>query len=107
MLELFASWCLLSSLDDFFIDLACLYRWFVTNCLLYRRFHVPTELEVARAPRKRIAIFVRLWGEDQVIGKMVEHNLAVSRYDKADFFLGVYPNDGPTLAAALELEERF
>ncbi len=107
MLELFASWFLLSSLDDFFIDLVYLYRWFVTNCLRQRRFHLPTELELARAPRKRIAIFVPLWGEYQVIRKMIEHNLAVSRYDKADFFLGVYPNDGPTLAAALELETRF
>src|SRR5260370_1426857 len=107
MLELFASWFVLSSLVDFFIDLVYLYRWFVTICLRYRRFHLPTELELARAPRKRIAIFVPLWGEYQVIRKMIEHNLAVSRYDKADFFLGVYPNDEPTLAAALELETRF
>src|SRR5713226_5113526 len=107
MLELFASCFLLSSLDDFFIDLAYLYRWFVTRCLLHRRIHIPTALELGRAPRKRIAIFVPLWGEYQVIRNMIEHNLAVSRYDQADFFLGVYPNDSPTVAAARELADRF
>jgi adsorption protein B len=106
MLELFATWFLLSSLDDFLIDLAYLYRWLVTS-LLYRRIHVPTELELARAPTKRIAIFVPLWGEYEVIRYMIEHNLAVRRYDQADFFLGVYPNDAPTLAAARELADRF
>jgi adsorption protein B len=107
MLELFASWLLLSSLDDFFIDLAFLYRWFITSCLLYRRIHLPTELELTRAPRKRIAIFVPLWGESEVIRNMIEHNLAVQRYDQADFFLGVYPNDEPTLVATRELAARF
>ena len=107
MLELFASWCLLSSVDDFFIDLVYLYRWFITNCLGYGRFHFPTERELACAPKKRIAIFVPLWKEYQVVRKMIEHNLAVHRYDQADFFLGVYPNDAPTLAAARELDARF
>ena len=107
MLELFASWFLLSSLDDFFIDLAYLYRWFVTRCLLCRRVHLPTELELAHAPKKRIAIFVPLWGESKVIRNMVEHNLTVRRYDQADFFLGVYSNDTPTHTAASELAGRF
>jgi adsorption protein B len=107
MLEVLASWFLLSSLDDFFLDLAYLYRWLVTSCFLYRRIHLPTELELTRAPKKRIAIFVPLWKENEVIRNMVEHNLAVQRYDQADFFLGVYPNDEPTLTAARELAERF
>jgi adsorption protein B len=107
MLELFACWVFVSSLDDFFIDLAYLYRWFVTRCLLYRRIHLPSELELARTPKKRIAIFVPLWREYQVIRNMMEHNLAVRRYEQADFFLGVYPNDTPTLTAARELAARF
>jgi adsorption protein B len=107
MLELFASWVLLSSLDDFFLDLAYLYRWFVTRCLGRPCIRIPTDDELNQAPRKRIAIFVPLWREYQVIRNMIEHNLAVRRYDQADFFLGVYPNDAPTLAAARELAARF
>ena len=107
MLELFASWVLLSSLDDFFLDLAYLYRWLVTRCLGRRRIRIPTDDELNHAPRKRIAIFVPLWREYQVIRNMIEHNLAVRRYDQADFFLGVYPNDASTLAAARELASRF
>ncbi len=107
MLELFASWVLVSNLDDCFLDLACLYRWFVTRCFGRRRIRIPTTDELSQAPRKRIAIFVPLWREYQVIRNMMEHNLAVRRYDQADFFLGVYPNDAPTLAAARELAGRF
>src|SRR5215469_18099916 len=107
MLELFAIWVLLSGLDDLFLDLACLYRWFVTTCLGRFRVQIPTGEELNLIPRKRIAIFVPLWREYQVIRHMIEHNLAVRRYDQADFFLGVYPNDEPTFAAARELASRF
>ena len=107
MLELFAIWFLLSCLDDFFIDLAYVYRWFVTKCLLYRDIHLPTERELTYAPKKRIAIFVPLWKESKVIRHMVEHNLAVQRYEQVDIFLGVYPNDASTLTAARELAARF
>src|SRR5437763_14362067 len=106
MLELFASWVFVSCLDDFFIDLACLYRWFVTRCLLRRGIHLPSELELARAPTKRIAIFVPLWREYHVIRTMMEHNLAVHRYERADFFLDLYPNHTPTPTTTRELTAR-
>jgi bacteriophage N4 adsorption protein B len=107
MLELLASWFLVSSLDDFFIDIVYLYRWFLSHFLPGHRFHFPTEPELSHARLKRMAIFVPLWREYQVIRNMMEHNLAVRTYDQADFFLGVYPNDTPTLAAARELQTRF
>jgi Glycosyltransferases, probably involved in cell wall biogenesis len=38
---------------------------------------------------------------------MVEHNSAAVRYRNYHFFIGVYPNDGPTIAAVEELQARF
>lgn len=107
MLALLAIWVLLSNLDDLFIDLAWAYRWLVTEILGRRRIPIPTEQDLAGAPRKRIAIFVPLWREHEVIRSMIAHNLAAQRYERVDFFIGVYPNDGLTLAAAREMEARF
>src|SRR5262249_8498516 len=107
VLALFAVWLLFSNLDDLFLDLACLYRWLLASNSRRRRVRVPTEAELDGAPRKRIAIFVPLWREHQVIRQMIEHNLAALRYERFDFFIGVYPNDELTRAAAQELEARF
>jgi bacteriophage N4 adsorption protein B len=107
MLALFAIWLLLTGLDDLFVNLAYLYRWFVMRCLGRRRIRAPTEADLAAVPFKRIAVFVPLWREHGVIRSMIEHNLAALRYDHCDFFIGVYPNDGPTLAVVRELAARF
>ncbi len=58
-------------------------------------------------PQKRLAIFVPLWHEHQVIGRMLEHNVAAIDYRHYDFFVGAYPNDEPTLDAVREAEARF
>jgi len=92
MLALFAIWVLLSGLDDFFLDLACLCRWFVTVRLGRCPMPAPSEADLADAPRKRIAVFVPAWREHNVIRKMIEHNLASHGYERCDFFVGVYPD---------------
>jgi len=110
MLAIFAIWILLSGLDDLFLDLAFLYRWFALALARRRAIRSacpPTEADLLRAPRKRIAIFVPLWREHNVVRKMVEHNLKANRYGHCDFFVGVYPNDEPTLAAVRVLVSRF
>jgi len=38
---------------------------------------------------------------------MIEHNVVTPRYDRCDFFIGVYPNDERTVAAVRELDTRF
>src|SRR5882724_6830483 len=106
MLALFAIWVLLTSLDDLFLDLAFLYRWFAL-ALGRPPVLAPTEAELLRAPQKRIAIFVPLWREHNVIRNMIEHNLVTNLYGHYDFFVGVYPNDEPTLAVVRALESRF
>src|SRR5262249_15581183 len=105
MLALFAIWVLLSGLDDLFLNLACLWRWYVRQ--VCRHTPAPTDAALAHAPRKRIAVFVPLWREHTVIRSMIEHNLASHGYERCDFFIGVYPNDEPTLEVVRGLESRF
>jgi adsorption protein B len=52
-------------------------------------------------------VFVPLWREHEVIRRMVEHNLSAIEYVEFDFFIGVYPNDGPTVDAVRELESQY
>jgi bacteriophage N4 adsorption protein B len=91
-----------SGLDDFFLDAA----WIVTWLRGRRVVRAPTHEQLA-GPERRIAIFVPLWHEHNVIGPMVAHNIAALRYPGYDFFVGAYPNDQPTMAAVGEVEARF
>jgi adsorption protein B len=94
-----ALWVLISGLDDLFLDIA----WI---CQRLRPFAWPSEQVLARAPQRRIAIFVPLWREHDVIGEMLRHNLAAIRYDRYDFFVGAYPNDPETIAAIRAAQKR-
>lgn len=96
-----AAWIVLSALDDFVVDLAFLWNWVCGGIV-----REPTEAKMQAVPEKRIAIFLPLWQEDAVIGKMLEHNLAAIEYRNYDFFAGAYPNDELTLEAIREWEER-
>lgn len=84
---------LIGGIDDLAVDLVFLgsriRRWF--------------KPEPQRAPIRdggRIAVFVAAWDEAAVIGTMLRTTLA--RYDYADYrlYVGVYPNDPATIAAA-------
>lgn len=94
-----AVWILLSGLDDLFIDLV----FFLTG---RKQFPWPAQSELDQAPQRRIAILVPLWREYRVIGRMLEHNLSVIRYENYDIFVGVYPNDELTARAVAETERR-
>ena len=89
---------LLSGLDDLALNAICLWAWLRGS--LVKKLPV-TSVE------KRIAIFVPLWHEHQVIAGMVEHNVSAIDYDNYDFFIGAYPNDDPTLDAVRDMEARF
>jgi adsorption protein B len=80
----------LSSLDDIFIDL-----------LSFGITHFPCRRGAAKpASLPNIAIFVANWREEDVIGKMVEGNLARIDIPQVSIFLGVYPNDTGTRRVA-------
>ena len=87
-----AVWIVISGLDDLFITLVGL-----ATCRL--SFPWPSDAAVRRAAERHIAVFVPLWREDAVIGRMLEHNLAAIRYRNYHFFVGVYPNDAQTIHA--------
>jgi bacteriophage N4 adsorption protein B len=90
-----AVWILLSGLDDLFIAA-------VRAVMRRRPFPWPSDAELDGAAERRIAILVPLWREHRVIGRMLEHNLAVIRYSNYDVFVGVYPNDELTERAVSE-----
>ena len=94
-----AVWILISGLDDLFVDLVFCWRWLRIHVFLMDGFRQPTAVELDRAPKRRLAIFVPLWHEAEVIGRMLEHNLNAIRYDRYELFLGAYPNDAATIRA--------
>src|SRR5262249_36097447 len=87
-----AVWIFVNALDDLFISLV-----FLTGDR--KPFPWPDEDELTRAPQRRIAIFVPLWQEYQVIEQMLRHNLGSILYRNFDIFVGVYPNDALTREA--------
>src|ERR1044072_6432035 len=92
-----AAWILLSGPDHLFVDLVCCWQYLRVRLFLFERLRVASSADLGRWPRRRIAIFVPLWHESGVIGRMIEHNLAAIRYDRYDMFLGAYPNDAATI----------
>jgi bacteriophage N4 adsorption protein B len=99
ILGLIALWILLSGLDDLFITLVFLWT-------RRGRFRWPDPAELDACSERRIAILVPLWHEDGVIGQMLDRNLAALRYRNYDVFVGVYPNDEPTVRAVAEAAAR-
>jgi adsorption protein B len=89
-----ALWVLINGIDDLFIDIAALAG--------HLRHRTPAEPELDAVPPRRMAIFVACWREHRVIRKMIENNVVKLNYGPVDFFIGVYPNDTPTLLAARE-----
>ena len=86
-----------SSLDDAFIDLLA---------LGIARYRVP-RLNEQPDPIPPTAVFVANWHEEDVLGKMVEGNLARIQIPQVSLYLGVYPNDTGTLRVAKELEAKY
>jgi len=98
-----AVWIALSGLDDVFIDAICLFTYISKRAWRSEAGQREERREALAAPQKRIAILVPLWQEEGVIRQMVANNVSQIEYLSYDLFLGVYPNDGPTLRAAEEL----
>lgn len=96
-----SAWVVFSGLDDLAVDIAA-----VCAHVRKRSTQLPVRTALLAAPRSRIAIFVPCWHEDGVIAAMIEGNRQRVRYSACDFFVGVYPNDEPTLAVVRDLERR-
>src|ERR1700745_2587432 len=85
-----------SSLDDAFIDLLA---------VGIVRLRLPDLAECAHTIPKT-AVFVANWHEEDVLGKMVEGNLARIQAPEVSIFVGVYPNDTGTVRVAKELKAK-
>jgi bacteriophage N4 adsorption protein B len=102
ILALLAVLLLLSGIDDLVPLIICLVHRFVN-----RPAAADPSLGDFLKQERRIAIFVPCWRESGVIGNMIRHNLAAICYTNFDFFIGAYPNDEPTMAAAGRLAEAY
>src|SRR6266700_8274369 len=102
-----ALWVLLNGIDDLIVDLAAVAGYIRQIFTSNPNHRIPTEEQLDAAPPRHMAIFVALWKEHRVIQKMIDNNVARLRYPRFDFFVGVYPNDTPTIAAVREAMKRF
>jgi len=98
---------LISGLDDLGVDMAWAWVWLKSALRPAASLFPPGARQLENAPIQRIAIFVPLWHEHQVIGRMLEHNLAAIRYPDYHFFAGCYPNDLETQEAVRSVAGRF
>jgi adsorption protein B len=98
---------LVSGLDDLVIDAAWAFSWLRGIFKPEARMFPPGPRQLEAAPQRAIAILVPLWHEHEVIGRMLEHNLASIRYSGYHFFVGAYPNDGLTQDAVKSVADRF
>ena len=87
----------ISSIDDAFIDIVA---------MGIERDRVP-DLDDNAFVIPPTAVFVANWHEEEVLGKMVEGNLARIQIPQVSLYLGVYPNDTGTLRVATQLEAKY
>ena len=92
------------SLDDIFWDLTYIFKPHKPS-----REKTLTVKELDERPPKLLAIMVAAWHEDSVLEPVVDNMLASIQYPRSMYhiFLGVYPNDEKTKAAAATLELKY
>ena len=83
------------AIDDLLIDFVAL-----AAKLRPKRLSSQKLSEWQALPEKRIAILVANWQEADVLDRMLRGNLSRIDYRNYFFFVGVYPNDPLTIAAA-------
>lgn len=92
---------LFSALDDLLVD-----ALWVVRVLRNWRSKPRSGQPPAAIPERPIAIAIPCWHEADVIGAMLDHNLAALRYSKYRVLVGVYPNDHATRRAVAEAAKR-
>ncbi len=101
-LVLFASvGFLIGGIDELAVDVIWLVRATLRQTFIYSRFRRVTA-ETLSPPLQPglIAIFVAAWDEAGVIGPMLRHALTVLNHRNYRIYVGCYPNDTGTIAAA-------
>ena len=93
---------LLMSVDDFLWDI-------ITSVM--RRFRRKQDLDFKKldtVPPKLLAVTIAAWHEENVLGDVIDNFIESTSYPRSMYhiFLGIYPNDPPTLEVALDLAKR-
>lgn len=87
---------LVSSLDDFFIDVYYWLRRAYRFVYVERKFRPLSLDKLLDGQELPIAIMVPAWREDAVIAQMIENTVATLEYSNFKIFCGSYPNDPAT-----------
>lgn len=107
MLLITAVIILISSLDDFLIDIIFWVRTAYRK-LFAKEKHSPVAVQtLMNNPEKPAAIMVPAWQEFDVITQMIETNMSFVKYDNYVFFVGVYQNDHKTQAEVDKLASKY
>ncbi|HRE61473.1 MAG TPA: glycosyl transferase family protein [Micropepsaceae bacterium] len=96
---------LVSSLDDFFLDLQ---YWEIRLSRVFsaRGTRVTTRKILAH-PEKLTAVLVPAWQESDVIAKMLINSMTTFDYKNVHFFVGTYRNDPETGIEVDRVRQRF
>ncbi|MFT3966597.1 MAG: glycosyl transferase family protein [Sphingobium sp.] len=91
---------LLGGIDDLILDIIYISRRLWRRATIYSRFPRMTAATLPPSAKPgTLAIFIPAWDESAVIGSMLQHCLSCWTTDDVHLFVGVYPNDGATIAA--------
>ncbi len=105
MIGLIVALCyILFGIDDFFWDVLNIVRKIRNG----ETKQLPFE-ELDAVPPKLLAMMVAAWREDNVIEPVIDNMLASLQYPQSMYhiFIGVYPNDEPTVSAVKRLTEKY
>ena len=96
---------LIGGVDELVVDMLWLARATWRRLFIYSR-HTRATAETLTRPLHPglIVVFIAAWDEGDVIGPMLRNALASFVHDNYRIYLGCYPNDAATLAAARAIE---
>lgn len=89
-------------MDDLILDATIMWRRLQPTCFSQDELHRMHDLN-----QRRVAVLVANWHEDEILEAMISGNLSRIDYQNYQIFLGVYPNDEPTLRVARGIEQKF
>ncbi|SHH73928.1 adsorption protein B [Sporobacter termitidis DSM 10068] len=86
--------------------------WDIISIVRKIRDGAPERLPIERldaVPPKLLAVMIAAWHEDNVIEPVIDNMIAALQYPLSMYhvFIGVYPNDAPTIAAVERLGEKY
>ncbi len=101
-----ASLFMISGISDTLLDLVWTFRTVWRRLFIYR-FHTKSDVRTLDLPDVpgRIVFFVPAWDEGVVLGPMLRHMAGALGDGRWLVYVGVYPNDPATIAAAKSLAD--